>query len=632
MDQIASAIQSSGPLDPLSTVEIEAAARLLRAVHDLGPGMRFETIVLDERLDDSPERRAFVSVYDVGNGDLFEAVVALDSGEVLRWTPRPGCKPRIAPDEFLLAEQLTLQDPRFIAGLKRRGLDDHALICCDPWSCGVFGHPDEVGRRLILVFAWARSSRYDNQFAHPIEGLNAVVDINRGEVVRVDDDGTALPVPREDSNYGAGFQTHWRADMRPIEVVQPEGPSFSVDGWDVSWCGWQFTVGFTPREGLVLHNLSIRDGDTQRSVLRRASLAEMVVPYGSPHGTHVRKNAFDCGEYGIGVLANSLELGCDCLGAIHYFDAAVNRTDGTAQVIKNAICMHEEDTGIQWKHTDFRTGEVNVRRARRLVLSFIATVGNYEYAFYWHLQLDGTIELDVKLTGIINTAGLLPDGTPGRGTLVQPGVVGHYHQHIFNVRLDMAIDGPDNTVVEVDTEADAPGPDNPWHNALSVIETPLATEAAACRKVEASRLRNWKIVNRVKRTALGHHPAYRLMPHSAVRTFPLPGSQVADRAGFVAYDLWVTQTRPDERWPAGDYVNQSPPGEGLPRYAAQDRPILDRAITVWHTFGHHHVPRPEDYPVQPVVHCGFVLQPFGFFDRNPTLDVPPSKAAHSCCL
>ena len=116
-----------------------------------------------------------------------------------------------------------------------------------------------------------------------------------------------------------------------------------------------------------------------------------------------------------------------------------------------------------------------------------------------------------------------------------------------------------------------------------------------------------------------------------MRTFAVPGSQVGERAGFAGYDLWVTQTHANERWPAGDYVNQSARGEGLPAYAAQDRPIVDRAITVWHTFGHHHVPRPEDYPVQPVVSCGFTLQPFGFFDRNPTLDVPPSKKRHSCC-
>ena len=630
MDQIAPLLAAQ-PLAPLSVDEIEAAARAVRSAHDLGPGMRFETIVLDERLDGSAERQAFVSVYDVASGSVFEAVVALADGAVLRWTPRPGARPRIAPDEFLMAEALTLADARFKAGLDRRGIADHALVCCDPWSCGVFGHADEVDRRIVLVFAWMRLEPLDNQFAHPIEGLTAVVDIDRGEVVRVDDDGRAGPVPRQPSNYDARFQTDWRTDLKPIEVIQPEGPSFTVDGWAVEWCGWRFSIGFTPREGLVLHDLAIRDGARYRSVLRRAALAEMVVPYGSPDGVHVRKNAFDCGEYGIGVLANSLELGCDCLGVIRYFDVPVNRTDGTATVIRNAICMHEEDTGIQWKHTDFRTGAVSVRRARRLVISFIATVGNYEYGFYWHLNLDGTIELDVRLTGIINTAGLLADGSVGRGTLVAPGVVGHYHQHIFNVRLDVAVDGPDNTVVECDTVADPPGPDNPWNNALGLVKTPIETELAGRRRADASRLRNWLVVNRGRTTALGAHPAYRLMPHSAVRTFPAPGSQVGDRAGFTAYDLWVTQTHPDERWPAGDYVNQSAPGEGLPRYAAQDRPVTDRPITVWHTFGHHHVPRPEDYPVQPVVHCGFTLQPFGFFDRNPTLDVPPRKAARSCC-
>ncbi|MEJ0093242.1 MAG: primary-amine oxidase [Methylocella sp.] len=622
---------STRPLDPLTAEEIEAAARFVRASHDLGAGMRFETIVLEERFDDSMDRRAFVAVHDVETSNVFEAVVSLETGAILRWTPRPGARPRISPDEFLMAESLTIEDPRFIAGLKRRGIADRALVCCDPWSCGVFGHDDEIGRRIILVFCWVRSSPNDNQFAHPVEGLTAVVDINRSEVVRVDDDAQAPPVPAAASNYIARFQDSWRSDMRPIDVIQPDGPSFIVDGWQVDWCGWRFSIGFTPREGLVLHNLSIRDAGKHRSVLRRAALAEMVVPYGSPHSTHVRKNAFDCGDYGIGVVANSLELGCDCLGVIRYFDVAFNRTDGSAQMIRNAICMHEEDTGIQWKHTDFRTGEVSVRRGRRLVISFIATVGNYEYGFYWHLQLDGTIELEIKLTGIINTAGLLPDGTPGRGTLVAPGVVGHFHQHIFNVRLDMAVDGTDNTVIEVDTIADPPGPENPWNNALSVVETPLTKESEARRKSDASRIRNWKIVNRGRRTALGAHPAYRLVPHSAVQTFALPGSQVAERAGFAAYDLWVTQTRADERWPAGDYVNQSKPGEGLPRYAAQDRTIEDRAITVWHTFGHHHIPRPEDYPVQPVVRCGFALQPFGFFDKNPTLDVPPTNKRHSCC-
>lgn len=623
---------ASHPLDPLTPSEIAQAAAIVRAAHDLGPGMRFETIVLDEPQDSAPDtpRRAFVSTYDVATGALYEAIARLGDGVVESWRPRPGARPRIAPDEFLLAENIVKSNPEFIAALARRGITDLSLVCSDPWSCGVFDHPDEVGRRLVQTITWVRNRPFDNQYAHPVEGLSAIVDIDRGEMLRLDDFGV-VPVPREESNYAERFQTAWRTDMKPIEVIQPEGPSFTVDGYGVEWCGWKFRVGFTPREGLVLHDLRIRDAGQYRSVLKRAALAEMVVPYGHPTGVHPRKNAFDCGEYGIGVLANSLTLGCDCLGAIHYFDAVVNRIDGSAEVIGNAICMHEEDTGILWKHTDFRTQTTDVRRGRRLVISFIATVGNYEYAFYWHLYLDGTIELDVKLTGIINTAGLQQDGSVGRGTLVAPGVVGHVHQHVFNVRLDMAVDGPDNTVVEVETVADPEGPENPWNNALSVVETPLLTEQAAARRGDPNRMRGWKIVNRGRRTALGHHPGYKLVAHSALRTPCAPGSQVGKRAGFVAHDIWVTPTSPDERWPAGDYVNQSAPRQGLPDWIAQDRPVADRPITVWHSFGHNHVVRPEDYPVQPAVHCGFILQPCGFFDRNPTLDVPPPKSAHSCC-
>jgi len=621
---------TSHPLDPLSVGEIAAAAAIVRAAHDLGRGMRFETIVLREPDGASAGRHAFVACYDIATGDLFEAIVSLSDSTVASWVPRPGAKPRIAPDEFLLAEQIAKSDPRFVAALAKRGITDLSLVCSDPWSCGVFGHADEAGRRLIQTITWVRNRPFDNHYAHPVEGLSAVVDINRGEVVRIDDYGV-VPVPRAEANYASRFQKTWRTGLKPIEVIQPDGPSFTVDGYGVSWCGWTFRIGFTPREGLVLHDLSIGDGAARRSVVKRACLAEMVVPYGHPSGVHPRKNAFDCGEYGIGVLANSLVLGCDCLGAIHYFDAVVNRIDGTAQVIQNAICLHEEDCGILWKHTDFRTEDTDVRRSRRLVISFVATVGNYEYGFYWHLYLDGTIELDVKLTGIINTAGLMQDGATGRGTLVAPGVVGHIHQHVFNVRLDMAVDGPNNTVVEVETLADPAGPDNPWHNALSIVERPLLTEKAARRNGDPARMRSWRVVNREHRTALGHHPGYRLVAHSALRTPAAPDSQVGQRAGFVAHDIWVTPTRADERWPAGDYVNQSKPGEGLQAWTEQDRPVADRPITVWHSFGHNHIVRPEDFPVQPVVHCGFILQPFAFFDRNPTLDIPPAKSAHSCC-
>ena len=638
MDDVGAALDLRHPLDPLSADEVAAAARIVREQHDLGPGMRFETIVLAEpslREDLPPagsaDRRAFVSVYDTQSGALYEAVLSIPRQEILSWTPRPGARPRIAAEEFLLAESAVRSDPRFIAALERRGITDPNRVRVDPWSAGVFGHADEEDRRIIHGFAFLRDNPFDNQYAHPIEGLNAVVDINRNEVLHVHDTG-AVPVPTTARNYAARFQTSWRTDLKPIEVVQPEGPSFTVRGNEVSWCGWRLRIGFTPREGLVLHDIMIRDNGRWRPVVRRACLAEMVVPYGSPIEAHARKNAFDCGEYGIGMLANSLSLGCDCLGAIHYFDAVSNSIDGSARVIPNAICLHEEDAGILWKHYDFRTNETDTRRGRRLVISFIATVGNYEYGFYWYLFLDGTIQLEVKLTGIIYTAGIPSDAARAYGTEVSPGVLGQIHQHLFNVRLDMAVDGTRNTVTEVNTLIDPPGPANPWNNGFRAVETALATENAARRNASSESLRYWKITNPASRNAAGQPVAYRLLPHSAIKAVTTEGSQPARRAGFAHHHLWVTPTRDDERWPAGDYVNQSRDGEGLPRWTEADRPVTDTQITVWHTFGHHHVPRAEDFPVQPVMSCGFILQPFGFFDQNPTLDVPPSSKNGSCCV
>ena len=167
----------------------------------------------------------------------------------------------------------------------------------------------------------------------------------------------------------------------------------------------------------------------------------MYVPYGDPAPTHRFKNVFDQGEYGVGWLANSLVLGCDCVGHIHYFDGVVNDNDGGHVVIPNAICMHEEDAGIGWKHMDFRTEATQVRRRRRLVISTVATVGNYEYGYFWYLYTDGTIEYEIKLTGVISTGAIADGETPRHGTLVAPGLYGPHHQHFFCVRLDMAVDG-----------------------------------------------------------------------------------------------------------------------------------------------------------------------------------------------
>jgi primary-amine oxidase len=290
----------------------------------------------------------------------------------------------------------------------------------------------------------------------------------------------------------------------------------------------------------------------------------------------------------------------------------------------NVICLHEEDVGILWKHVDMHTGNVEVRRQRRMVISSISTVGNYEYGFYWYLYLDGTIELEVKLTGIMSTRAFDPEGDPPtHATVVAPGLAAPHHQHLFCVRLDLDIDGTVNEVHEVDVIADPAGDGNTFGAAFRPHTTRLDSEQQAIRMIDPSRNRSWRIVNPDVHNTLGQPVAYKLLPGAAPTLIADASSSVGRRAGFALANLWVTPYEPAERRAAGDHPNQSDGGDGLPRWTAADRSLVGTDVVVWHTFGVTHVARPEDWPVMPVERCGFSLIPSGFFDRNPTLDVPP---------
>ncbi len=621
------------PLEPLTADEISAAAGLVRGDIEDGEGeLRFESIELLEppkaevrafTSGDPISRAARVNAYRTGGIGVWRYAVSLSEKVILSKEFVPTARPMIQLEEFMEIEETVKSDPDFIAACEKRGITDMDLVCVDPWSAGSFGEPDEEGRHISHTFCWVRSFPEDNLYAHPIEGLNAVVDIKTREVLRVDDYGV-VPVPEEDCNYTAEAQETVRDDLKKIDVVQPAGVTFSMEGRRINWHDWSLVIGFNAREGLTLHDISYEG----RPVCYRASLAEMVVPYGSPAKQHARKNVFDIGEYGLGKLANSLKLGCDCLGAIHYLDCHIADVNGDPMVIENGICIHEEDYGILWKHWDFRTDETEVRRARRLVVSSISTVGNYEYGSYWYFYLDGEIEFEMKATGIINTVGCMPGECDKFGTEVAPGVVGQIHQHVFCARLDMAVDGDLNAVVECDTVAEPMGPENPYGNAFYVKETVIEKECGRKRKPEAERY--WKFVSREATNRMGKPTAYKLAPTESLAAFHDPAGPSGKRMPFIFNHLWLTAYDPEERYAAGDFVNSSDGSDGVHSYVKKERPLDGADVVAWHTFGLHHQPRLEDYPVQPCISTGFKLMPNGFFDRNPNLDIPADRNKASC--
>jgi primary-amine oxidase len=637
--------EASHPLDPLSAAEIATAAAIIRDHYGWGEDLRVETIDVAEppkavvrsfEPGHPVERIARYNAFRRGQLGVWQGRVDLKAGRVVGDRFDETARAMVAVEEILDIERAVRADPRFREALRRRGLlDDLEFMCVDPWTVGDFGYAEEAGRRILNCFIWMRTFPLDNYYAHPVEGLHAMIDLGTMEILRVDDHfettGDYIPVPRTPLNYDAALRDTFRKPSARLDVVQPDGAGFVVEGRKVTWENWDFRVGFNGREGLVLHAVGYTIAGKRRPVLYRASIAEMVVPYGTPERSHYRKNVFDNGELGFGRMANSLALGCDCLGVIHYFDAEVPDVFGRPRRIEKCICLHEEDAGLSWKHYDLRTQRTDTRRARRLVISSISTIGNYEYASYWSLHQDGRVEYEMKATGIINTAACHP-GQPGRyGTEVAPGLLGHIHQHIFNARLDVEIDGPDNTVLECDTIAPPPGPDNPYGNAYYVQETPLRTEAEAQRDVDFSKMRYWKIINPGARNWVGTPTGYRLEVKSPVFPFTHPDSPSGRRGRFIRHQLWVTPFDPDERYPAGEFVNQSTGEDGLAAWTAKNRPIENTDIVLWHSFGLHHLPRPEDHPVQPCISCGFTLMPSGFFDQNPVIDLPPETNAASCC-
>lgn len=626
------------PLARLTAQEITAARALFEREGLIVESTRFPLLALEEPSKtevlafspgDPVDRRVRAVLLDIATGRAHNVVASLTQAsiqEVRELDPLVDGQPPILLEEFIAVDDIVKADEGWRHAMRRRGITDLDLVCPCPLSAGAFDIPGEEGRRLLRVLSFLQHRPSDHPWAHPIDGVVAYVDLISREVVELID-AALLPVPEEEGNFDdPDYVGPQRSTLKPIEISQPEGVSFEVDGDVVRWQNWAFRVGFEPREGLVLHQLTFRDGGRDRPVIYRASVAEMVVPYADPGPVRFWQNYFDAGEYLLGQQVNSLRLGCDCVGEIYYFDAVLADGDGHPRNVPQAICMHEEDVGVLWKHTDLFTQSEETRRQRRLVISFFVTVGNYDYGFYWYLYLDGKIELEVKSTGVLFTSAHAADGK--WGTQVAPGLGAPLHQHLFNVRLDMMVDGLTNAVDELDLRRVPMGPDNPYGNAFAQTQTRLTSELEGSRVADPGVGRTWRVSNPEQLNRVGSPVAYVLRPQGLPTLLADDSSSIARRAAFATRHLWVTRYDPTQRYPAGDFVNQNPGGNGLPAWVTADRGIDGEDLVVWHTFGVTHVPRPEDWPVMPVDSCGFTLLPQGFFDRNPTLDVAPSSSPH----
>ena len=624
---------SAHPLDPLTAGEFRLVASVLRRDRAVGPRWRFASIELKEPGKDAPHdllpahRQALAICWNRDDGRAYRAVVSLTDATVTTWEHLPGQQPNMTLDEWHECDEMLRGHPLLAAALARRGITDHARVLTDLWAYGAALVPPRYrGLRLGWADVWYRGSPDGNPYAHHISGLHPIVDLNRMTLLEIEDDfgsGTADP-PEVMGEYLPALIPMSLREVKPLHISQPDGVSFTLDGRLLTWQNWQLRLGFTYREGLVLHTVGFRDAGRLRPIAHRLSFAEMVVPYRDPTTDHYRRTAFDIGEWGLGFMTTSLERGCDCLGEITYLDAVVHDSRGEPRTISRAICIHEEDNGVLWKHVDHVCG-AEVRRARRLVVSFHVTVANYEYLVYWRFYQDGNIECEVRATGIMVTSNFQEGRQPPYGALVDERTYAPFHQHFIVARLDLDVDGPDNTVCAVESQPGHAAAADPYALGLVLRETPLRTEAEGKQDYDWHTQRAWKIINPNVRNGLGTPAGYKLVPGGSFPPLLDPSSPVLARARVIEHTVWVTPHRQDERWPCGEFPTLSDLDSGLPVWTAQNRSIENTDVVLWYVFGIHHITRPEDWPVMPVDTVSFWLKPSGFFDRNPALDVPPGQ-------
>ncbi|VTT68515.1 unnamed protein product [Fusarium fujikuroi] len=653
------------PFDPLSGEEIRLATSIVRKEH--GDAVHFHVITLQEPRKAEmvawlanpssgarPRRVAEVVIIDPrdGKGHVYDGLVDLKSQRITKWERAEGQQPILIVEEMLEVEQACRKDPQVIEQCRISGIDADEMhkVYADPWT---ISHDTRYGSstRLFQGLMYFRPDIDNCQYQYPLD-FHPIYDPRKKEVIAIDIPRVRRPLQRNKAvDYHHLYiqkEGGYRKDLKPIYISQPEGVSFNVNGRELEWQNWKFHIGFNYREGIVFNNITFNDKGNVRPIFYRMSLSEMVVPYGHPEPPHHRKHAFDLGEYGAGYLTNSLSLGCDCKGmlllnlqlfdqanskgAIHYLDAELPTQTGQIRKIENAICIHEEDDGILFKHTDFRDNSTIVTRARKLIVQHVFTAANYEYAIQWVFHQDGTIQPDIKLTGILNTYVMNPgEDLQGYGTQVKKGVNAHNHQHLFLLRINPSIDGHENTVHMVDAvPSDAPvgSPDNLYGNAFYAKRTRLETTGQAITDYNGATSRSWDIVNENKLNSESGKPvSYKLVSRDVPNLMPKEGSLVWKRAFFARHAVHVTKYADDELWAAGNHVAQTSgePSRGLGAWIGDGtKSVANTDIVLWHTFGITHFPAPEDFPVMPAEPITLLLRPRHFFTCNPVMDVPPS--------
>ena len=652
LDQTFVVERTASPLNPLTAEEITAAGEILKASGKLPANARFSEISLkpppkqqvwDFALAGKPVQASRQAEFVLLDGkNVMEGVIDLTARQLTSITPVPHVHGMVLLDDFMAVQEIIEASPEYAQALAKRGIDSAKKVVANPLTVGYFDGKDGLKHddRLLKVVSYLNVEGDANYWSHPIENLVAVVDLVAKKIIKIEDHGV-IPVPMTLTPYDGRGARKLTEPPKPLHITEPEGKNYTIKGNTIHWRNWDFHVRLDSRVGLVFSTVTYNDKGSKRKVMYEGSLGGMIVPYGDPDVGWYFKAYLDSGEYGMGTLTSPMVRGTDVPENAVLLPATLADFTGKPTDVPNAIAIFERYAGPEFKHQEILVDARNTSVERReLVVRWISTVGNYDYIFDWVFAENGTIGINAGATGIEAVKGVkartMQDASAAEdtryGTLIDHNIVGTTHQHIYNFRLDMDVDGEANTLTEVDPVVVPNTAGGPRTSTMQTTTRIAASEKQAAQKFDASTIR--LLSNTSKLNKMGNPVSYQMIPYAG-GTHPIakganfaPDEWIYNRLHFMDKQLWVTRYKPEERYPEGKYSNRSNSDTGLGQFSADDEAIVNTDNVVWLTTGTTHVARAEEWPIMPTEWVNVLLKPWNFFDETPTLGlnrpVPPA--------
>jgi primary-amine oxidase len=622
------------PMDALTQEEVASTAKILRAAGLADDKTEFGAMTLLEPPKDVvlkwkqgeplPPRQAFVVIRR--DRKTSEARVDIATAKVISVVERPGAHPIVLDDNWTRGRNAFMKDQRFRDALKARGLALDKNILCTPNSAGWFPGEDYGGRHILRVPCFTTADMLHPSFARPIEGLMGVVDAETGDVLDVFD-RNAIALSPPPAGYGKDIPKQKAPAARLGFAMEGLGNLKLSGNLNIEWLDWRMHARPDKRAGMILSLVQFNDGKTWRDMAYQMNVSEMFVPYMDPSPTWGYRTFMDAGEFGLGYLLSSLRPGVDCPETAAFIDMTLPNDVGGTYVRERGLCIFERPTGDPaYRHYMSGRKIVEGQPQYELVVRHVPTLGNYDYVIDYVFSPQGNIKLRIGATGFdaIKTVAAKDMDSPTAkedtafGNLIAPYTVAPFHDHYFNFRLDLDVDGKSNTLVRdvfVKARDDANTRKSYWTTKTQrfLKEGPVVTDHMA----SAGQL--LRVVNPDKQNGLKQNSSLWLNAHHDAQSMLDADDPPQARAQFSANQFWVTRYKPDELWAAGMYPNLNPKDEGLPQYVADSEDVAGEDLVVWYTMGFRHVTRPEDFPVLPTFWHEMTIRPAFFFDMDPSM-------------